>query len=217
MGSGITSSTPFIRNAAVNAARSAINAVRITWDEHSPSRVGMELGQFWDLGLAGGIDKYGYLIAQSAANVGSDAILSAQSVLNNLDHIGSNIDGDFTIRPVMDLTVILNGMNDIDGLFSGEWIPAVISAVLPEFAARERLQANRAESRATTDNRDVVSELVTLEKKFDELSTAVRNMKLVLDTGIVVGGIIEGVNENLGVLAGGKERGIEYAENVIKF
>ena len=62
-----------------------------------------------------------------------------------------------------------------------------------------------------------MSELVTLEKKFDELSTAVRNMKLVLDTGIVVGGIIEGVDENLGVLAGGKERGIEYAENVIKF
>ena len=208
MGSGITSSTPFIRNAAVNAARSAINAVRITWDEHSPSKVGMELGQFWDLGLAGGIDKYGYLIAQSAANVGSDAILSAQSVLNNLDHIGSNIDGDFTIRPVMDLTDILNGMNDIDGLFSGDrMISSGYFSGLTGIRSARALAGEQGRITATTDNRDVVSELVTLEKKFDELSTAVRNMKLVLDTGIVVGGIIEGVDENLGVLAGRRERG----------
>ena len=168
----------------------------------------MELGQFWDLGLAGGIDKYGYLIAQSAANVGSDAILSAQSVLNNLDHIGSNIDGDFTIRPVMDLTDILNGMNDIDGLFSGDrMISSGYFSGLTGIRSARALAGEQGRITATTDNRDVVSELVTLEKKFDELSTAVRNMKLVLDTGIVVGGIIEGVDENLGVLAGRRERG----------
>ena len=208
MGSGITSATGFIRTAAVNAARSAISAVRVTWDEHSPSKVGAELGQFWDMGLAGGIDRYGYLIGQSAADVSSDAIRSAQSVLNDMSHIGSDIDSNFTIRPVMDLTDILNGMNDIDGLFSGErTIASGYFNGLTGIRSARAFASEQGRITAMTDNGDIVNELVMLEKKLDELSESVRNMKIVLDTGVVVGEITEGVDENLGVLAGRRERG----------
>ena len=208
LGSGITSATGFIRTAAVNAARSAISAVRVTWDEHSPSKVGAELGQFWDMGLAGGIDRYGYLIGQSAADVSSDAIRSAQSVLNDMSHIGSDIDSNFTIRPVMDLTDILNGMNDIDGLFSGErTIASGYFNGLTGIRSARAFASEQGRITAMTDNGDIVNELVMLEKKLDELSESVRNMKIVLDTGVVVGEITEGVDENLGVLAGRRERG----------
>lgn len=208
LGSGITSSTGFIVRAAINAANSAVSAVRRTWAIQSPSKVGEGLGRYWDLGIAGGVDKFGYLVSQSAANVGNDAIQSAQSVLNRMNSVGSDIDGDFTIRPVMDMTDVLNGINTIDGLFSGErMISSGYFSGLNGIRSARALANEQGRITATTDNHDIVDELRILSQQFDELSTAVRNMKIVLDTGVVAGEITEQVDGNLGVLAGRRERG----------
>ena len=170
------------------------------------------------MGLAGGIDRYGYLIGRSAADVSSDAIRSAQSLyVYLLSHIGSDIDSNFTIRPVMDLTDILNGMNDIDGLFSGErTIASGYFNGLTGIRSARAFASEQGRITAMTDNGDIVNELVMLEKKLDELSESVRNMKIVLDTGVVVGEITEGVDENLGVLADEERGGTNYEEFLMK-
>ena len=206
--SGIASSTPYIRTSATNAALSAVYAVRSTWDEHSPSKVGIDLGRFFDLGLSGGIDQYGYMVSRSATEVSSDVIKSAQSVLNGLDYVGNDVDFNYTIRPVMDLTDVLNGMNDIDGLFSGSrTISSGYFGGLTGIQSARAFSNEQIRTSVSMDNGNIVGELVTLEHKFDELNAAIRNMKLMLDTGTIVGEITESVDTNLGVLAGRRVRG----------
>lgn len=96
----------------------------------------------------------------------------------------------------------------IDGLFSGErMISSGYFSGLNGIRSARALTNEQGRITATTDNHDIVDELRILSQQFDELSTAVRNMKIVLDTGVVAGEITEQVDGNLGVLAGRRERG----------
>ena len=208
IGSGISSAAGSIRRAAVNAASGAINAIRITWSIHSPSKVGEGLGHYWDLGIAGGIDKYGFLVSRSASDVGVDAIHSAESVLNRLSYMTDNMESDPTIRPVMDMTDVLNGFQMIDGLFSAErMIQGGYFSGLTGIRSARALANEPGSITATTDNKDVVEELKVMSKQFEELSVAVKNMQIVLDTGVVAGSITEKVDANLGTLTTRRGRG----------
>ena len=205
---GISGAASSIRNAAVSAASGAIRAIRITWSIHSPSKVGEELGRFWDLGIAGGIDKYGFLVSRSASDVGVDAIHSAESVLNRLSYMTDNMESDPTIRPVMDMTDVLNGFQMIDGLFSAErMIQGGYFSGLTGIRSARALANEPGSITATTDNKDVVEELKVMSKQFEELSVAVKNMQIVLDTGVVAGSITEKVDANLGTLTTRRGRG----------
>ncbi len=57
------------------------------------------------------------------------------------------------------------------------------------------------------NNKNVVAAIENLSARFDNLSEAVANMKMVLDSGQLVGQIGTKVDKRLGVLAGRKERG----------
>ncbi len=208
IGLGISSAAGSIRRAAVNAASGAINAIQITWSIHSPSKVGEGLGRFWDLGLAGGIDKYGSLVSRSASDVGVDAISSAESVLNRLSYMTDNMESDPTIRPVMDMTDVLNGFQTIDGLFSADRaIQGGYFSGLTGIRSARALANEPGSITAMTDNKDVVDELKSLSKQFEDMSATIKNMQIVLDTGIVAGEITEKVDGNLGTLASRRGRG----------
>ena len=204
---GISAMAGTIRSAAVNAAKGAINAIRITWSIHSPSKVGEGLGEYWDLGIAKGMNAYSYLIDRSATNIGDNAITTAQSVLNNMNRLTDNIDAEPTIRPVMDLSDIVNGVNTLDGLFSGNRVmnSTFFSGISSVRSARAMIQEQSA-SMSRTDSREIVSELQKLSKQFEDLSTAVENMQIVLDTGTLVGQTSAKMDAQLGTAAARRER-----------
>ena len=52
-----------------------------------------------------------------------------------------------------------------------------------------------------------MEELKVMSKQFEELSVAVKNMQIVLDTGVVAGSITEKVDANLGTLTTRRGRG----------
>ena len=204
---GISAMAGTIRSAAVNAAKGAINAIRITWSIHSPSKVGEGLGEYWDLGIAKGMNAYSYLIDRSATDIGDNAITTAQSVLNNMNRLTDNIDAEPTIRPVMDLSDIVNGVNTLDGLFSGNRVmnSTFFSGISSVRSARAMIQEQSA-SMSRTDSREIVSELQKLSKQFEDLSTAVENMQIVLDTGTLVGQTSAKMDAQLGTAAARRER-----------
>ena len=57
-----------------------------------------------------------------------------------------------------------------------------------------------------TDSREIVSELQKLSKQFEDLSTAVENMQIVLDTGTLVGQTSAKMDAQLGTAAARRER-----------
>lgn len=209
LANGIASMTGRIKSAAINAAAGASRAISITWQVHSPSRVGFNLGRFFDLGIVGGIDKFSGQIAKSAQNVGEQTVDSARTMLRGLDSsIFDNIDPNPTIRPVMDLTSIQNGVGMIDGMFqSQQMLGQGLFRGMSAMNGLNRLSFDGSRIIGSMSNKDVVSELQSLKGRFDDLNQAVTNMKIVLDSGTLVGSTYTQMDNQLGVLAMHKERG----------
>lgn len=181
--SGIGSMAGRIRSQAISAASGAINAIRITWSIHSPSKVGTGLGKNFGLSLAGGMGETGKIIEQTSADIGESAINSAKSMLNDLSYMTDDINPEPTIRPVMDLSDVTSGFQTIDGLFNGQ--RTMEGNFFGGITSLRNGRAMMAEQNGATnrnDNRDVVNELQNLSKQFDDLSSAVSNMQVVLDT-----------------------------------
>jgi tape measure domain-containing protein len=204
---GISAMAGTIRSAAVGAAQGAINAIRITWSIHSPSKVGEGLGEYWDLGIAKGMNAYSYLIDRSATDIGDNAVTAAQSVLNNMNRLTDSIDAEPTIRPVLDLSDITNGVNTLDGLFNGNRTlnSTFFSGLSSVRSARAMIQEQTA-SMSRSESKEIVAELQKLSKQFEELSEAVENMQIVLDTGTLVGQTSAKMDAQLGTAAARRER-----------
>ena len=209
LGNGIASMAGYIRSAAVRAAAGAIKSIQLTWAVHSPSRVGYELGMNWDLGLAGGIDAYAKAVSASSADVGKGAIDTTKAMLGTLSaDLTNDIDSVPTIRPVIDLSDVRSGMDDINGLFNAN---RSFSAGMFTGSTFNRNAASMnfdgARIAGGSDNKEVVNAINILTERFNALSEAVANMKLVTDTGALVGQIDTKMDQRLGVLAGRKDRG----------
>lgn len=208
LANGIGSMAGAIRRSAVNAASGAIHAIRVTWSVHSPSKVGEELGRYWDLGLSGGMDTYANLIDQSSADIGKRAIDTARSVLNNLGYMTDDINPEPTIRPVLDLSDVTTGFQTIDGLFNSQrTMEGNFFGGLTSLRSGRAMMAEQNGATNRNDNRDVVNELQSLSKRFDDLSAAVSNMQVVLDTGVLVGQTASQMDAQLGTYASRRGRG----------
>ena len=101
-------------------ARAAANAARKELDEHSPSKVGYEIGDFFGMAFVDAIgdnvkkaDKAGGALARASVD-GLKASISRIA-----DIVNSDIDSQPTIRPVLDLSDVESGANAISGMLNG--------------------------------------------------------------------------------------------------
>lgn len=153
---GITENTFFVRAAAIAMVSKAKRAVEEAQKSGSPSKVTKLLGGYFGEGFALGIDATNDIVTKSAGNLGSAAIDNLNSTIKAVsDVLGSEIDGDPVIRPVLDLSEIQNGAGYIGDLLNANG-PVGINT---NFGA---ISSNLSRSRgATTD--DVVSALSSLK------------------------------------------------------
>lgn len=208
---GITAASGAVRNAAAAVANGAVNAIksRSTWDEHSPSRVGEDLGMNFDLGIANGISGYSNVVSSQTSGMGERAVEAAKAMLRGVNaDVLSNLDPNPTIRPVLDLSNVQNGVNAIGGMFADD--PMMNSGMFRGININRNagmLNFDGAKILGGQSNKDVVNEIRELTNKFNNLSESVSNMKLVLDTGVLVGQTSAKMDSQLGVLAARKGRG----------
>lgn len=81
---------------------------------HSPSRVFAEYGMYMDEGLALGLTKYAGKVEDSTEDVGDTAIRGMSDAVSTIsDMLEDGEFGEPTIRPVLDLSEIQNGANQI--------------------------------------------------------------------------------------------------------
>ncbi|MBQ8707902.1 MAG: tape measure protein [Succinivibrionaceae bacterium] len=209
LANGIASMADSVKKAATNAAAGATRAIQITWSVHSPSRVGYGLGMNFDLGIAGGLDHYSKIVSQSAAGIGENAVDSAKTMLRGVDgSVFDYIDPNPTIRPVLDLSNVRNGVGTIGSMLNSDQI--VNSGLFRGINFSKGVNAlnfDGARIVGGVNNKDVVSELQSLANRFDGLNEAVHNMKVVLDSGELVGATSGMMDRELGVQATRKGRG----------
>ena len=112
--SGITDKASDLANSAINAAKSAVNGVKNFLGIHSPSRVFAEIGRYTDEGFINGVKAYAGKVSDATVDMGKGAVGAMSDTLSTIaDLISSDIDTEPTIRPVMDLSNIQNGANQL--------------------------------------------------------------------------------------------------------
>ena len=209
LSNGISSMAGSVRRAATNAAAGATRAIQITWSVHSPSRVGRDLGMNFDLGIAGGLDRYSRVVSQSAEGIGENAVDSAKTMLRGTDYsIFDFIDPNPTIRPVLDLSNVRSGVGMIGGMLnSDQMLSGGLFNGINFNKGVNALNFDGARIAGGMNNKDVIAELQSLADRFDDLNEAVANMKVVLDSGELVGATSRKMDNQLGELAMRRGRG----------
>lgn len=207
--SGLASRENAIISAARRAAMNAFTAAKRALDINSPSGMFEWIGMQSDYGFAGGLDRYSKVVALSAKDVANSAVNSAKAMLTGFSStVTDGIDTTPTIRPVLDLTNVTNGVHMLNGMFNADrsMNASVFAGTLfGRNASNLAFDGNRIVG--STNNKDVVAAINDLSDRFNNLSEAVRNINLVLDTGALVGQLDTKIDSQLGVLAGRRERG----------
>nr|DAQ19099.1 MAG TPA: tail tape measure [Caudoviricetes sp.] len=116
---GITANTYLAEARARAMAAAAARAAERELDEHSPSRVGYRIGDFFGVAFVTAIGDYvskAYKVGSEVANSAKRGLSTAASKITDL--INGNIDTQPTIRPVLDLSDVESGTGRLNALFS---------------------------------------------------------------------------------------------------
>ena len=109
--SNATSAGRAIANAAYQAAMEAL-------DEHSPSRVMMEVGAYGTEGFVLGLLSLLGRVKSVGSSIGTTAVESLNTAMSKVaDMLSADLDSAPTIRPVLDSSSIESGLRTIDSLF----------------------------------------------------------------------------------------------------
>ena len=164
--SGISANTYKAAAVAGAMASAAASAARKELDEHSPSKVGYKIGDYFGIAFVNAISDY----SRKAYSASSDMANSARTGLGNAinkmaNMINSDIETQPTIRPVVDLSNVSSSVSSINNMFnSSRGLSATVSK-----AQSINMMMNANQNGASND--DVVSAIKGLEKTINKLPT----------------------------------------------
>ena len=145
---GISENTYKAAAKASAMAAAAAAAAKAELDEHSPSKVGYEIGDFFGIGFVDGIGNQVTKAQYAGGNIANAAKEGLSNAINKVQDIISNgIDTQPTIRPVLDLSDVESGAGTISGLFNSRASVGVLSNV----GAINTMVNNRNQNGANVD------------------------------------------------------------------
>ena len=116
---GLTEAKDKLVNGAKDVGDTVIGAIKKVFKIHSPSRVFMDIGRYLDEGLAIGLENYTYKVVDTTENVGKAAIRTMSDAISNIaGMVNDEMDAEPTIRPVLDLSNVTDGVGQIDSMLS---------------------------------------------------------------------------------------------------
>lgn len=190
--------------------------------EASPSKEAIKIGKYFNEGLEIGLNDNGSLYRTSQQNANGivsmfnsikDAgkeIFSKDSVKSLSETIAKisqsellNNDLTPTISPVLDLSNINSGLGLLDGMFGTQRSIALAG----EAAYMQEANRNMTLSIQNDNSKNLNNGVTSLGTKIDRLGEAIMNRQIVLDSGEVVGGLVNPMDRALGVRAIRAQRG----------
>ena len=199
-------------NAAAAAASASLAAAKRRLDINSPSKEFEWMGEMSVRGLARGFDKYGHLVETSAIGAADVAILGMQAVLSRLNTIiNEGMDVQPVITPVMDLSNVYAGVGAANSLLNnqnGTYFGGIYTGNLGRNIQEIRTGYTPRSNAVQVNNREVVQAINDLGERLDSMAQSIENLKLVTDTGALVGQMEGKIDQRLGVRQKYKDRGI---------
>lgn len=115
---GIKDKIAAVGDAASEIGKKALNSIKNFLGINSPSKEFAMIGRYSDEGLIAGLKAYSGKVATAAGSVGGSALDSMKKSISGMANlIGSDLDSQPTIRPVLDLSAVTAGANSINGMF----------------------------------------------------------------------------------------------------
>ncbi len=204
-------------NAVVAAARSLADVANYAFNRRlqirSPSRVTMRSGEYFDQGFVIGLQNRSKDVENASGDVAYSAIDSFTTAMTLIEGILKNsVDFQPTIRPVVDLSNVEYGANQISSIFSQDqtiglggyqnpFIPRIISQISSNMG-------NQDTGTMYVDNSDVIEAIRDLGDEFETIKNAIAQMRIVMNRDALVGEIIDKVDSELGRIASIKNRRI---------
>ena len=116
---GITDNTFMAEARAAAMAQASLDKAKKTLDEHSPSKEFYKIGKFAVLGFVNSFSDNMKMVNKSGSNLARQSMDGMGKAMNHIgDVIMNGIDPNPTIRPVVDLSNIQNGVGAINGMFN---------------------------------------------------------------------------------------------------
>lgn len=116
---GITDNTFMAEARAAAMAQASLAKAKKTLDEHSPSKEFYKIGKFAVLGFVNSFSDNMKMVNKSGSNLARQSMDGMGKAMNQIgDVIMNGIDPNPTIRPVVDLSNIQNGVGAINGMFN---------------------------------------------------------------------------------------------------
>ena len=190
------------RNELSRSVDSLTNAITVRTTTNlkikSPSRVFAKIGEYLDEGLAVGIIDNVSVVESSVDKLAEATVENMKSAVDTIQNvINSDIDVEPVIRPVVDMSNATAGMTNLNSLMTSTF-GSNVSVPQANFMTTSQLISN-------TDNTSVVDAIGGLQEDVVNLKDAMTNIKMVLDTGTMVGAMTPAIDMELGsrqILAG---------------
>lgn len=213
MNRGIDNEAPTFLQRLIDLATTALNAINEALDIHSPSKKFMKVGRYIDEGLIVGIDMYRKKVAKVTENVGEESFNVFSETISKIKDIANgDIDMTPTIRPVLDLTDFSLEMNNIGNALNAERSISLGLDIKKDSEFKDSViladLTSKWQKSNEAGNVKIADAIDGLKEDIASLAETMRNMKVVMDTGTLVGAISPEMDRSLGRLSAYKKRGI---------
>lgn len=116
---GIVKKGADLTNKAKKVVSDAVTAIKNLLGIHSPSTVFEDIGENADQGFVNGLLNYAYKVKNAAEFVGNTTVDGINSAISNITQmVEDGIDTQPTIRPVLDLSNVADGVGTLDSMMN---------------------------------------------------------------------------------------------------
>ena len=170
---------------------------------NSPSKVGYELGGFFGEGFVNALDDYRDISYDRSFEIGNSAKGGLNKSINAVrDYLTDNLDTSPTIRPVLDLSSLTNDVNDINGILNGGR-----TMQLARTSSFEMKAGTLTDKELRINDKSIIDQIVSLRSEVSALNQVISSMRVVMDTGALVGAITKPMDRALGRISVYDRRG----------
>ena len=190
--------------------RSARRKLEEEAEIHSPSKVFMRLGRFVTLGFAEGIGNTVGAATQASKETGEAAIMSMRETIKRMSlEAADTLDASPRITPVLDMSNLTQGMNEINGMFDTTRSYKLGAITSSEASNAMSRKVNAVyQNGSGFDDSNTVASINSLRGELAGLKDSISGMQVVMDGRALVGQIATPMDKALGkkVLAGRRSK-----------
>lgn len=192
-------------NAASRLGQHAVDALNYSLSIYSPSRVFMKSGEYSAEGYVQGITNSLGSVSKATNEMGNRSIAGMNSAINRIgESLGStnSFSNQPVIRPVLDLSDVSSGADQMRGILGDNYNLALSGSVT------SRRLSNSIEIQ--NGGKTMADAIASLKDDFKTMTNEIMGMKIVMDSGAVVGSISSKMDKALGTISTYKGRGNTY-------